>query len=81
MPPRGAATRQSAGARVVGEILARSEAMKPPSVPAAFGLGLASLGPKRHRLPHDQPHSQWSPTSHRTRAPGARAPDARAPGA
>ena len=32
---------------------------------------LASLGPKRHRLPHAQPHSPWSPTSHRTRAPDA----------
>ncbi len=37
MPPRGAATRRAVGARAVGEILARSESMKPPSVPAAFG--------------------------------------------
>ena len=34
--------------------------------------GLASPGPKRHRLPHNQPHSPWSPTSHRTRTPGQR---------
>ena len=32
MPPRGAATRRAVGAQVVGEILARSEVMKPPSV-------------------------------------------------
>ncbi len=30
MPRRGAATRRAVGARVVGEILARSEAMKVP---------------------------------------------------
>ncbi len=34
MPPRGATTLGAVGARVVGEILARSEAMKPPVRPS-----------------------------------------------
>ena len=53
MPPRGGATRRAVGARVVGEILARSEAMKPPERPSGvrgFGVGpdtrqLGSLDP------------------------------------
>ena len=52
MPPRGAATRRAVGAQVVGEILARSEVMKPPSVltsvPGCWcrsGVCLSSVGP------------------------------------
>ena len=38
MPPRGAATRRAVGAQVVGEILARSEVMKPRASQRRSGL-------------------------------------------